>query len=257
MRELFDEVPGHSPLDPEESVRRASRAPQRKRFYKEAGIAEADGGFAVTLDGRAIKTPSGRQVVAPRRGIAETIAAEWGAQGETIDPLTMPLTRFANSVAEVTDRVDAVAEDVAKYLGTDLLFYRAGHPEVLVAREAAHWDPVLSWAASDLGAHFILSEGIVHIAQPAQAIQAAREIFPADAWSVAALHVVTTLTGSALLALALREGVRDADQVWAAAHVDEDWNSEKWGVDEEVAARRAARHVDFRAAVTILSALKD
>ena len=257
MRELFDEVTGHSPLDPEESVRRASRSPQRKRFYKEAGIAEADDGFAVTLDGRTIKTPSGRPVVAPTRGIAETIAAEWSAQGETIDPLTMPLTRFANSVAEVTDRVDAVADDVAKYLGTDLLFYRAGHPEALVAREAAHWDPVLSWAANDLGAHFILSEGIVHTAQPEQAIAAAREIFPSDAWSVAALHVVTTLTGSALLALALREGVRDADRVWAAAHVDEDWNGEKWGVDEEVAARRAARLVDFRAAVTILDALKD
>jgi chaperone required for assembly of F1-ATPase len=256
MRELFDEVAGHSPLDPEEAVRRAARAPQRKRFYKEASIAEADGGFAVTLDGRSIRTPSGRHVVAPTRGIAEAIASEWNAQGETIDPLTMPLTRFANSVAEVGDRVDAVADDVAKYLGTDLLFYRAGHPEALVAREAAHWDPVLSWAASDLGAHFILSEGIVHVAQPEQAIKAARSVFPADPWSVAALHVVTTLTGSALLALALREGVYHADQVWDAAHVDEDWNSEKWGVDDEVAAKRAARLVDFRAAVTILSALK-
>ena len=117
MRELFDEVAGHSPLDPEEAVRRASRAPRRKRFYKEACIAEADCGFAVTLDGRSIRTPSGRHVVAPTRGIAEAIAAEWNAQGETIDPLTMPLTRFANSVAEVTDRVDAVADDIAKYLG--------------------------------------------------------------------------------------------------------------------------------------------
>ena len=94
------------------------------------------GGFAVTLDGKPIRTPSRRKVVAPTSGIAEAIAAEWNAQGETIDPLTMPLTRFANSVAEVTDRVDAVADDVAKYLGSDLLFYRAGHPEALVAREA-------------------------------------------------------------------------------------------------------------------------
>ena len=256
MRELFDEVAGHSPLDPEEAVRRATRVPQRKRFYKEAGIAAgADGGFSVTLDGKPIRTPSGRQVVAPTGAIAEAIAAEWNAQGETIDPLTMPLTRFANSVAEITDRVDAVADDVAKYLGSDLLFYRAGHPEALVAREAAHWDPVLSWAANELGAHFILSEGIVHAAQPPQAIRAARGVFPADPWSVAALHVVTTLTGSALLALALLHGVRDPDQVWAAAHVDEDWNAEKWGVDEEVAARRAARHVDFQAAVRILREL--
>ena len=256
MRELFDEVAGKSPLDPQEAVRRTTRAPQRKRFYTNAAVGEADSGFAVTLDGRPIRTPSGRRVVAPTREIADAIASEWNAQGETIDPLTMPLTRFANSVAEVTDRVDAVAEDVAKYLGSDLLFYRAGYPEALVAREAAHWDPVLSWAANDLGAHFILSEGIVHVTQPEPAIKAARAVFPSDPWSVAALHVVTTLTGSALLALALFRGAMDSDDVWAAAHVDDDWNVEKWGVDEEVAARRAARFIDFRAAGTILDALK-
>ena len=138
---------------------------------------------------------------------------------------------------------------------SDLLFYRAGHPEALVAREAAHWDPVLFWAADTLGAHFILAEGIVHVRQPDHAIAAARAALPADPWSIAALHVVTTLTGSALLALALLRGVLDPDQVWAAAHVDEDWNIEKWGVDEEVAARRAARLVDFRAAARILKAL--
>ncbi len=257
MRELFDEVAGKSPLDPQEAVRRTTRAPQRKRFYARAGVAEADGGFAVTLDGKPIRTPSGRQVVAPTREIAEAIAAEWNAQAEMINPLTMPLTRFANSVVEaVADRADAVADDVAKYLGTDLLFYRAGHPEALVAKEAAHWDPILFWAAETLGAHFILAEGIVHVAQPETAVAAARGAFPEDPWSIAALHVVTTLTGSALLALALAHGVRDAEQVWAAAHVDEDWNIEKWGMDEEVAARRAARLVDFRAAVRILTALK-
>jgi chaperone required for assembly of F1-ATPase len=256
MRELFAEVAGQSPLDPQEAVRRTSRAPQRKRFYKEAGVAPADGGFAVTLDGKPIRTPSGRHVVAPTSDVAEQIAAEWHAQGETIDPLTMPLTRFANSVGEVADRVDAVADDVEKYLGTDLLFYRAGHPEALVAREAAYWDPVLAWAANQLGAHFILSEGIVHVAQPEQAIKAARAVFPDDPWSVAALHVVTTVTGSALLAIALYRGAMDSDDVWAAAHVDDDWNVEKWGVDEEVAARRVARFIDFRAAVTVLESLR-
>jgi chaperone required for assembly of F1-ATPase len=257
MRELFDEVAGKSQLDPQEAVRRTTRGPQRKRFYASAGVAEADGGFAVTLDGKPIRTPSGRQVIAPRREIADAIAAEWNAQGEMINPLSMPLTRFANSVVEaVADRLDAVADDVAKYLGTDLLFYRAGHPEALVAKEAAHWDPIVFWAADALGAHFILAEGIVHVTQPEQAVAAARGAFPDDPWSVSALHVVTTLTGSALLALALAHGVRDPDQVWAAAHVDEDWNIEKWGMDEEVAARRAARLVDFRAAVRILTALK-
>jgi chaperone required for assembly of F1-ATPase len=256
MRELFDEVAGQSPLDPGEAVRRATRVPRRKRFYASAGIAATEGGFAVTLDGKPIRTPSGRRVIAPTSEIADAIAAEWNAQGETINPLTMPLTRFANSVAEVDDRVGAVADDIAKYLGSDLLFYRAGHPEALVVKEAAHWDPILFWAANELGAHFMLAEGIVHVAQPESAIKAARGAFPEDPWSIAALHVVTTLTGSALLALALALGVRDADQVWAAAHVDEDWNIEKWGLDEEVAARRAARLVDFKAAASILKALR-
>jgi chaperone required for assembly of F1-ATPase len=256
MRELFDEVAGKSPVDPEEAVRRTTRGPQRKRFYKNAGVTDAPGGFAVTLDEKPIRTPSGRQVIAPVREIADAIAAEWNAQQEIIDPLTMPLTRFANSVVEaVVDRIEAVTDDVAKYLGSDLLFYRAGHPEALVAREAALWDPVVFWAAEALGAHFILAEGIVHVRQPDSAISAARAALPADPWSISALHVVTTLTGSALLALALIGGVLDRDQVWAAAHVDEDWNIEKWGVDEEVAARRAARLVDFQAAADILKSL--
>ncbi|MEZ5822987.1 MAG: ATP12 family protein [Xanthobacteraceae bacterium] len=257
MRELFEEVAGQSPLDPGEAVRRASRTPQRKRFYKEAGVTEADGGFCVTLDGRPIKTPSGRVVLVPKRAIADTIAAEWNAQGETIDPLTMPLTRFANSVVQsVVDRADVVADDVAKYLASDLLFYRAGHPEVLVAKEGAHWDPILFWAAEKLGAHFILAEGINHVRQPDEAIAAAREAFPGDPWSIAALHVVTTLTGSALLALALAHRVREPAEIWAAAHVDEDFNTEQWGLDEEVASRRAARAVDFEAATRILSAMQ-
>jgi len=257
MRELFDEVAGQSPVDPQEAVRRGTRTPQRKRFYASAGVAETDGGFSITLDGRPIKTPSGKIVIAPQREIAEAIAAEWQAQREIIDPLTMPLTRFANSVVEAeADRVDVVADDIAKYLGSDLLFYRAGHPEGLVARETAHWDPIVFWAAETLGAHFMLAEGIAHVRQPETAIASARAAFPVDPWSIAALHVVTTLTGSALLALALAHGVRDPDQIWTAAHVDEDWNIEKWGIDDEVAARRAARLVDFQAATQILKSLR-
>jgi len=256
MRELFEEVIGHSPLDPQEAARRSARAPQRKRLYKEAAVAEAEGAYSITLDGRPIRTPSGRIVTVPNAAIAHAVAQEWQAQGDTIDPLTMPLTRFANSVVEaVVGRVDLVAADIAKYLQSDLLFYRAGHPEALVAREAEQWDPVLFWAADALGAHFILSEGVVHARQPETAVAAARAALPSDPWSVAALHVVTTLTGSALLALALAHGVRDADQVWAAAHVDEDWNAEQWGTDEEAVRAREARLVDFRAAVQILKAV--
>jgi chaperone required for assembly of F1-ATPase len=256
MRELFDEVAGQSPLDPQEAARRNTRAPQRKRFYASVGVIEADGGFAVALDGKPIKTPSGKIVAVPQRTIAQTMAAEWEAQRETIDPLTMPMTRFANSVVDaVVDRVSAVRDDIVKYFHSDLLFYRAGHPEVLIAREAEHWDPVLYWAADALGAHFILAQGIMHVSQPEQAVAAARDALPDDPWRVAALSVVTTLTGSALLALALYHGVRAPEQVWTAAHVDEDFNAEQWGQDEEVVARRAARLRDFEAAVAILRAL--
>ncbi len=234
-------------------MRRMTRGPRRKRFYAHAGVVEAPDGFAVTLDDKPVRTPSGRPLIARHREIADAMVAEWDAQQETIDPLTMPLTRIANSVNDaVVDRVEAVTDDVAKYFGSDLLFYRAGHPEALVAREAAQWDPIVFWAADALGAHFILAEGIVHVRQPDSAIAAARAVLPTDPWSIAALHVITTLTGSALLALALKRGVIDQDQAWAAAHVDEDWNIEKWGVDEEVAARRAAQLVDFRAAASIL-----
>ena len=256
MRELFDEVAGQSPLDPQEAARRTARAPQRKRFYARADVAETEGGFTVTLDGRPIKTPSGRIVAVPVRAIAEAMAAEWEAQQETIDPLSMPVTRFANSVVDaVVDRVGVVRDDIAKYFHSDLLFYRAGHPEVLVAREAEHWDSVLFWAADAFGAHFILAQGIMHVSQPEQAVAAARDALPDDPWSVAALSVVTTLTGSALLALALHQGAREPEQVWTAAHVDEDFNAEQWGQDEEVMARRMARKRDFDAAVAILRAL--
>lgn len=256
MRELFDDVAGKSPLDPQEASRLSSRTPLRKRFYTAAGIAEEADGFVVTLDGRPVRTPGRKALAAPARVLAEAMAAEWDAQQDTIDPLSMPLTRLANSVIDgVADDVAAVADDMAKYFETDLLFYRAGFPEALIARQGRHWDPVLRWAADDAGAHFILTEGVMHVKQPDSAVAAMRALLPRDAWSVGALHVVTTMTGSALLALALRQGVLDAEAVWAAAHVDEDWNRETWGADEEVEQRRAARLKDYAAAATVLKAL--
>jgi chaperone required for assembly of F1-ATPase len=256
MRELFEDVFGQSPMDPEEAVRQSTRGPRRKRFYTIAGITSGPDGFAVTLDDKPIRTPSGRPLSAPTREIAEAIAAEWAAQTGIINPMTMPLTRLANSVVEAgADRVEAVVDDVAKYFESDLLFYRAGHPDSLVEREARHWDPVLFWTADTLGAHFILAEGIMHVRQPDQAVAAARSALPPEPWRIAALHVVTTLTGSALLALALLRGRLDEDQVWSASHVDEDWNSEQWGVDGEVTARRAARLIDFKAAAWVLKVL--
>jgi len=253
LRELFEPTPDPAALDPNEAARQASRPRLIKRFYKEAAVAPVEGGFAVTLDGKPIRTPSKRHVVVPTRPLAEVIASEWAAQSESLDPVTMPLTRLANSVCEgVVDCVEAVRDDLARYFQSDLLFYRAGHPEALVAREAAQWDPVLFWAARQLGAHFILAEGLTHVPQPEAAVTAARAALPEDPWSIAALHVITTLTGSALLALALFHRHLDAAAVWAAAHVDEDWNVAQWGADELMMQRRAARFTDFSAAVVVL-----
>jgi chaperone required for assembly of F1-ATPase len=253
MRELFDEVAGRSPLDPREASRKSSRTPERKRFYTSVDVSETPEGFAVTLDGKPIRTPGKRLLAAPVREIAQIMAAEWEAQKETINPLSMPMTRLANSVIDgVADDVTAVRDDIAKYLGTDLLFYRASFPEGLIARQAEQWDPVLRWAADDLGAHFILTEGVMHVAQPEPAVALAHQALPNNAWAVAASHIVTTITGSALLALALQYGARTPEQVWAAAHVDEDWNSQQWGQDEEVAERRSTRLRDFEAAAKAL-----
>ena len=256
MKELFDDVVGQSPLDPRESSRQSSAAPKRRRFYKDVGVAESEGGFTVTLDGKPIRTPSQVIVTIPVRDLAETIAAEWDAQQDIIDPLTMPLTRLANSIVQgVVGRADLVVDDIAKYFGSDLLFYHAEFPEALAAKQGEHWDPVLRWAADDLGAHFILAQGIMPVRQPEQAIANARARLPGDPWRIGALHVVTTITGSALLALALHEAACDADAVWAAAHVDEDWNASQWGIDEEVASRRAARRRDFDAAVKVVTTI--
>lgn len=256
MRELFDEMAGKSPLDPREASRKSARTELRRKFYTTASVVEDGNGFAVALDGKTIRTPGKNALIAPARELADAMAAEWNAQGETIDPMSMPLTRLANSAIDgVAANTQAVADDIAKYFGSDLLLYRAGFPEELIARQAQHWDPVLRWAADDLNAHFILTEGVMHVAQPDEAIAAAREKLPKDVWPLAAMHVATTITGSALLALALKEGLLDSRQVWAAAHVDEDWNRDKWGADDEVEARRAARLRDFEAASLVIKAL--
>lgn len=258
MRELFEQDEDEPPRDPNESARKSARMPLRNRFFKTVDVIETPDGFAVALDGKTVRTPARRPLAAPRRAIADALRDEWDAQKDVIDPSRMPLTRLANSIIDgVADRCDEVAADVVKYLGSDLLFYRADSPERLVARQAEVWDPILRWAADDIGARFILSEGIVHVTQPDHAVAAARAAVPvADPWTVGALHSVTSLTGSALLALALMHDVRDSAQIWSAAHVDEDWNMEKWGFDELAANRRAERETEFNAAALILQAMR-
>jgi chaperone required for assembly of F1-ATPase len=254
MRELIEEGMGRSPLDPGEALRRSVRRELPKRFYKSVTTIETPDGFAIQLDGRSVKTPASKAFAAPSRGIAEAIAAVWQAQAEIIDPAKMPTTRLANSIIDgIAVRTDETIADIAKFFGSDLLFYRADGPATLVRRQAEHWDPILTWAAERFGAHFILAEGVMPVTQPEGAVRAASQAIPTDPWTVGALHVITALTGSAMLALALAHGFRSAEDVWTAAHIEEDWNSEQWGSDELALDRRAARRAEFDAAALVVS----
>jgi chaperone required for assembly of F1-ATPase len=256
MRDLFEGIFQDEPLDPTEVARRAMRPQLRRRFYERVEIEGSEGNFRITLDGRPVRTPGRRPLATPTHALAQALAAEWDAQHDVVDPVRMPLTRLANTIIDgVVDTRPAVAADVERYLACDLVFYRAGGPAGLVARQAEAWNPVLAWAREALGARFVLVEGIVFVAQPAAALAAASAAIPSDPWRLGALHSVTTLTGSALIALALARGALSLDQAWTAAHVDEDWNLELWGRDELALERRAARFAETQAAATVLQAV--
>jgi chaperone required for assembly of F1-ATPase len=256
MADLFEDIFAPSPIDPTEAARRAVRPTLRKRFYKDVGVAETAEGFAITLDGRPVKTPARRALAAPTRPLAEALAAEWDAQADVIDPAKMPLTRLANTIIDgVAAASGDVGAEIEKYLGSDLVCYRAEGPDRLVVRQAYQWDPILAFAREQLGAQFEITYGVRFVTQPADAIAAAWQAIPVDPWRLGAVHTVVTLTGSALIALAFLRGALTLDDAWAAAHVDEDWNMEVWGRDQLALARRAARLAEMRAAATVLALL--
>ena len=253
MREIFTEIFENEPRDPMAAARRGMRPVLRNRFYQAAGVAEGADGFAVLLDGKPVRTPRRRALAAPTAPLARLIAEEWDAQPQEIDPARMPLTRLANAVIDaVAEAGDAVAAEVAHYLGSDLVCYRAETPEGLVAAQAAAFDPVLAWAREALGARFVAVAGVMHAPQPPEAIAAARAAIPRDPWRLGAVSSATALTGSALLALMLAHGAREAGAVWRIAHVDEDWQMSQWGRDEIALARRAFRKTEFDAATAVL-----
>ena len=242
------------PANPMAAAQRLARQELPRRFYHAAGIAEQSQGFALTLDGKQAKTPGRNPLVVADRAVAEALAAEWQAQGEYIDPATMPLTRIVNAAVDrVAGEMAPVRAEIVKYAGSDLVCYRGGEPKSLVAAQEAAWDPVLAWAREALGARFVLAEGIVAVEQPAESLAAVEAALTGlDPLRLAAVHVVTTLTGSALVALAVLRGALTPEDAWAAAHVDEDWQMTQWGRDEMALARRAARWSEMQAAALIL-----
>ncbi|KQV30905.1 ATPase [Rhizobium sp. Root73] len=261
MPDIRDDL--HDALSDPDPVRRAQiqmHKPLPKRFYTTVSTAPAeDGGHAVLLDGRTVRTPAKQYLTVPTQAAANLLAAEWDAQKEEIDPATMPVTRLANTAIDgVSKDIRAVFDDILNFAGTDLLCYRAGEPEGLAVRQSERWDPVIRWAAEKLGAHFILVEGIVHQVQPRAAINGVAEALRAYATplGLACLHTITTLTGSALLAIAFAEKQLSAEEAWALAHLDEDWQIEHWGTDDEAFQRRENRWREMQAATVTLDALR-
>ena len=261
MRDILNDLDaGRQPSDPD-PVRRAQnqmRAQLPKRFYREAVAGDRDGGFGIFLDGRLARTPGRAGLVLPTEAAAALVAREYAAQGEHIDPITMPVSRIANTAIDgVAQDPQAVLEDILRFSATDLLCYRAGSPDGLVTMQNEAWDPVIDWAHASLGARFILAEGVMHVEQPRETIAAiGAHLRPrSDPFRLAALHVMTSLTGSALLAIAVEAGEIKPAAAWKAAHVDEDWNILQWGEDAEAAQRRAFREAEMMAAAALVKAL--
>ncbi|MGJ3263793.1 MAG: ATP12 family chaperone protein [Salinarimonas sp.] len=246
----------HEPAarDPRDAARSAMVPELPKRFYAQAQVEPHAQGFALLLDGRPARTPGKRPLVAPTRPAGEALAAEWQAQDERIDPRTMPLTRLLNvAIDAVGAAMDPVAEEVVKYAGSDLVCYRAGEPDRLVDAQAAAWDPVLAFARERLGARFVLAEGVMFVEQPREALDAvaARVSRETSPFALAALSVMTTLTGSALIALAVADAALPAEEAWEAAHVDELHQERVWGADAIATERREARRAEFAAAALL------
>lgn len=229
-----------------------------KRFYKQAGAAEAaGGGFAIQLDGRDVKTPVGKALVVPVRALADAIVAEWQEQGEDVAPATMPLTQLASTALDrVGPERATITGQMIKYAGTDLLCYRADFPPDLVERQARQWQPILGWAAEELGAPMTATCGIIAIDQPTEAMDAlGTKLDSYDVWRLTAVQLATASMGSLLLALALAEGRLTGEEAFALSQLDETYQIEQWGEDAEAAQRRQALKRDVLAAERLLALL--
>jgi chaperone required for assembly of F1-ATPase len=229
-----------------------------KRFYKTvSGASDADG-WRIFLDGKPIRTPGKAELRVPTGPLAEALAFEWDAQTETIDPKSMPLNRFANTVIDgVAHARTAVVDEIAAYGETDLICYRAVEPMALVLRQQEIWNPFIVWAQQSLGAQLDVADGIVHLSQSRDALLALKDaIDAASNWQLAPLHTIVSITGSLVIGLALLSGRITAEAAWYAGLLDELFQAELWGEDDAAAAVRAARLADIQDAARFLALLR-
>ncbi|MDO7844672.1 ATP12 family chaperone protein [Sphingomonas immobilis] len=223
-----------------------------KRFWKEVTV---DATRGVRLDGKPLRTPGRVPLLLPSDALAEGVAEEWRACGATVDPRAMPLTGLANAAIDrIAPDPATFAAGLAEYAESDLLCYRADEPEELAERQTAAWDPILDWARTRYDVHFETVTGVMHVPQPpATLARLAEAVAARGAFELAALSPLVTVTGSLVLALALAEGAADAETVWAASHVDEDFQADRWGRDPLAEDALAVRRADFDAGVRLLS----
>ncbi|MBT9382756.1 ATPase [Pseudooceanicola sp. CBS1P-1] len=229
-----------------------------KRFWKAATVGEAEGGYTVLLDSRAVKTPAKAALVVPSRALAQALAAEWDAQVEAIDPTTMPITRTVNSaIDKVALQRAEVADLLAEYGDSDLLCYRASHPAELVSRQQDAWDPMLDWAAETLEARLEPRAGIIHAPQDAAALAALRtRVHALDPFELAAFHDLVSLTGSLVLGFAAYHALQPRERLWEISRLDESWQEEQWGIDEEARDISAQKRAAFEDAGRFLELLR-
>lgn len=229
-----------------------------KRFWKAAEVVEVDGGFTVHLDGRTIKTPAKEPLVVPTCALAGLIAAEWQAQGDKIAPETMPATRAANAaIDKVRGQFDEVAGLVAAYGETDLLCYRVQAPEALRARQDAAWDPLLHWSGAQFGLRWVVLEGVMPQPQPPETIAALNaRVARFSPFELTAFHDLVAMSGSLVIGLAVTEGFDAPETLWQLSRIDEDWQREQWGEDDEAIALAALRRQSFLNAAAFFAALR-
>jgi len=220
---------------------------QPKRFWKEAQINAADGGYTVLLDQRPVRTPAKASLIVPTQAMAKAIAAEWDAQKEVIDPRTMPVTRGANAaIDKVRIQRDEVVDMLAEYGDSDLLCYRAAGPDGLISKQAEAWNPMLDWAAQTLDVRLSVGEGVMHVAQDAEALLRLRQELAAfDEFALAAVHDLVSLSGSLILALAVTRDAIPVEQAWLVSRIDEHWQIMQWGEDEEAKASELTKREAF------------
>lgn len=226
-----------------------------KRFYKRAACSATDNGFAIHLDGRPIKTPARNPLNLPTRQLAEAIAAEWTAQGEEIDPATMPLTALAQgALDQVAQERDRIVGRIAAFSDSDMLYYRGDDSQQALAdHQAEQWDPLLDWARQRYDVSFILTRGIMHQSQSEQTIARLSEVVETqDDFTLAAMLSLVGLAGSLVAVLALVEGAYDADTLWPLMNLEELWQEQQWGIDDLAFETRAIKQAEFLAAMQFL-----